>query len=641
MSWLYSLVFAGLLFSSNGEQPVNRARQVTVPPVATEAVVADEIEKFEQSYPLSKNGNVSVSNVNGSITIEAWDKDEVKLEATKTADSKESLADVEIQVNATADSFSVEADYKSWKWNDKRNESRSRRLEVDFKLWVPRAAVLNEIETVNGSATVANFTNVTKISAVNGNVTAVNLRGAAHLSTVNGTVTADFDRVDGASRIDLSTVNGTVSLIVPSDVNATIKADSLNGNITNDFGLPVRKGQYVGRDLYGKVGSGEAQIKLNSVNGKLSIGRKNDGRNPNPATNLLQNKKAADESDDDSDNDLSAVEAAKINREANREVARAMRDSRKATAESMKEAQKAIEAIGPQMEKMKIDELNNLNKMKIDVDGLKIETQLKENLSERQVALDRMRTAVWFPGVPSVEKKRNTIPVKGVPKVNIDAKGCEVGVRGWDRNEVQYVVTEVAGRRGQPATVTEDVKESTVTLKVINNRADNPTPMPAFQSNPESVRIEVYVPRKSNLNIITDGEIRVDGISGDIRLKGENESINVRDVDGHLNLSANEARVRVIGFKGDFDSQTACGDVFLEGEFKTLSAKATDGTVTLTMPENSNASFVSNTEVQGEGVEVIQEDDHTWRLGKGGSRYNFNFDEGKLVVRGAAEVTTN
>src|SRR6187551_46936 len=219
MSWLYSLVFAGLLFSSNGEQAVNRAHEVAVAPVA-EAVVRDEIEKFEKSYPLSKNGNVSVSSVNGSIMLEAWDKDEVRLEATKTADSKESLADLEIEVTATADSFRVEAEYKSSRWNDKGNDGR----RVDFKLWVPRGAVLNEIETVNGSAIVSNFTNVTKISAVNGNVTAVNLRGAAQLSTVNGSVNADFDRVDGASRIELNTVNGTVSVTLPSDLNATIRA---------------------------------------------------------------------------------------------------------------------------------------------------------------------------------------------------------------------------------------------------------------------------------------------------------------------------------------------------------------------------------------------------------------------------------
>jgi DUF4097 and DUF4098 domain-containing protein YvlB len=317
-----------------------------------------------------------------------------------------------------------------------------------------------------------------------------------------------------------------------------------------------------------------------------------------------------------------------------------MRDSRKVTAESMKEAQKAIESVGPQLEKIKIDELKKLEKMKIDVDAHKIETEVKEGMMQQRAEMDRLRQSIWFSGTPTVEKKRNTIAVKGTSKVIIEAKGCAVSVRGWDKSEVQYVVTEVAGRRGQPATVTEDIKDSTVTLKVIKN-SDSAFPTPAFQLNPERVRVDVYVPRKSNLRIVTDGEIRLDGVSGDIELKGEDESINVRDVDGHLNLSANEARVRVIGFKGDFDSQTACGDVFLEGDFKKLSAKATDGTVTLTLPENSNASFVSNTDVEGDGVEVVREGEHTWRLGKGGSRFNFDFNEGKLVVRSAESVSSN
>ncbi|MEP7148241.1 MAG: DUF4097 family beta strand repeat-containing protein [Acidobacteriota bacterium] len=637
MSWLYSLIFAGLLFSSNGDQALNQSQHNRAPVLAARVIVSDEIEKFEQTYPLSKNGNVSVSNVNGSILVEAWDSNEVKLEATKIADSKETLADVEIRVESTPDSFSVEADYKSWKWNEKRNDNRNRSLDVEFRLFVPRAAVLNEIETVNGSVTVSNFTNVTKVSAVNGNVVATNLRGAANLSTVNGTVTADFDRVDSSSKINLSTVNGSVSLTVPSDISATIKADSLNGNITNDFGLPVRKGQYVGRDLYGRVGTGEAQIKLNSVNGKLSIGRKNDGRSPNPATNLLPNKKADENWDNNSYDESSGANAARVDRE----VSRAMRESRKARAESMKAAQKVVEAVGSQVEKIKIDELKKLEKMKIDVDGEKIRAEIQESMKESRAEMDLMRPAVWSSGPPTVGKKRNTFPVKGEPRVNIEAKGCSVSVRGWDRSEVQYVVTEVAGRSGQPATVTEESKDSVVTLKVIGNAAARTFMTPAFQLDPERVRIEVYVPRKSNLKIITDGELRLDGVSGEIELKGENKSINVRDVSGQLKLSANEARVRVIGFKGDFDSQTVCGDVFLEGDFKKLSAKATDGTVTLTLPENTNASFVSNTEVEAEGVSVVREGEHIWRLGKGGSQFTFDFNGGKLVVRSSATVNSN
>ena len=634
MSWLYSIVFAGLLFSSNGEQARNTLQNGSAPVLAVETAVGDETEKFEQTYPLSRNGNVSVSNVNGSITIEAWDRDEVRLEATKIADSKETLADVDIKINSTADSFSVETDYKAWKWNEKKNENRNRRLEVEFRLSVPRTAVLNEIETVNGSVTVSNFTNVTKISAVNGNVTASNLRGTADLSTVNGQVTADFDRVEAGSKISLGTVNGKVNLVLPSDVSATIKADSLNGNITNDFGLPVRKGQYVGRDMYGRVGSGEGQIKLSSVNGGLSVTRKNDGRTPLPATNLLPNKKADDDWDDDNDKKSGAARSAQIDRE----VARAVRESQRATSESMKDAEKALEEIGPALEKMKTDELKKLEKMKIDIDEKKIQASIREGMREQQKALQDLNRSVWFQGNSTVEKKRNSFPMSGTPKVNIEAKGCAVTVRGWDKTNVQYVVTEVAGRRSQPSVVTESHTSSSVTLKVVNSTEA----FPSFgnQLDPERVRIEIFVPRKANLKIVTDGEIRLDGVSGDIELKGADESINVRDVDGTLSLTAGEALVRVIGFKGDLTSQTACGDVFLEGDFRKLSAKATDGTVTLTLPSDANATFTSNTDVESQGVEVVRENERTWRLGKGGSKYSFDFNEGKLVVRSSASVNT-
>ncbi len=633
MSWLYSIVFAGLLFGSDAEHARIQMHDALDSVVTNEIVVGDEIEKFEQTYPLSKNGNVSVSNVNGSITVEAWDRDEVRLEATKIADSKETLADVDIKVEATADSFSVEADYKGWR-NDKRNEGKHRKLEVEFRLSVPRTAVLNEIETVNGSVTVSNFTNVTKISAVNGNVTATNLRGAANLSTVNGQVVAEFDRFQGDCRIDLSTVNGQVNLVLPSDVHATIKADSLNGNITNDFGLPVRKGQYVGRDLYGRVGTGEGQIKLSSVNGNLSIGRKSDGRSPNPATNLLPNKKADDDMDVETEKSL-AMKSAKIDRE----VARAVRESQRTTAESMKEAQKAIESIGPEMKQLKLDELKNLEKMKIHLDDDKIQAEIKKGMLDQQAAMAKLSDAMWFQDAPIVEKKRNTFAVKGTPKVTIEAIGCSVDVRGWDKSEVRYVVTEIASRRGGPTEILEDHDSSFLSLKVINTNSDSS--VPGLQFNPERVRVEVFVPRKSNLKIVTDGELRLDGVSGDIELKGGDESINIRDVDGKMSLAASEAQVRVIGFKGDLNSQTECGDVFLEGEFNKLSARATDGTVTLTLPEDANATVFSNTELESQGLNVVRENERTWRVGKGGSKYNFDFNEGKLIIRSAGAVSSN
>jgi len=250
MTWLYTLVFSGVLFSSQPSLRPVSATQFLESPAPVVATLQDETEKFDKTYPFSANGRLSLSNVNGSVVVEAWDRNEVRVEYTKVASSRDRLADVEVRIEAQSDRINIETDYDNWKTRDGQNW-RSGKLNVEFHLMVPRTAFLNEVETVNGSVTVSNFTNFTKISAVNGAVKANNLRGAANLSTVNGEVSADFDRLETGSKIVLSTVNGKVFLMIPSDSNATLTADSVNGNIMNDFGLRVRKGKYVGRDMYG------------------------------------------------------------------------------------------------------------------------------------------------------------------------------------------------------------------------------------------------------------------------------------------------------------------------------------------------------------------------------------------------------
>ncbi len=103
MSWLYTIVFAGLMLSSNNSQSVFTADNNHTKSIVSTAALADETERFEQTYPLNANGRVSVSNVNGSIIVETWDRNEVKFEYVKTADSKETLAAVTVRIDARQD----------------------------------------------------------------------------------------------------------------------------------------------------------------------------------------------------------------------------------------------------------------------------------------------------------------------------------------------------------------------------------------------------------------------------------------------------------------------------------------------------------------------------------------------------------
>jgi hypothetical protein len=508
-------------------------------------------------------------------------------------------------------------------------------LEVQFHLTVPRGAVLDEVETVNGSVTVSNFTNYTKISAVNGDVNAANLRGNASLSTVNGGVIADFDRLESGSKISLNTVNGHVSLVIPSDSNAVLKADSVNGNISNDFGLPVRKGQYVGRDLYGRIGSGDVTIKLSSVNGPLAINRKKDGRSPSPATNLLPQKNKDDsdwDNDDDNDTESSLIDTQKLNKE----VAKAVRESQKVGKIEMKEAQKELIKIKPQIDKINADELR---KAAETIGSADIQAQIADGIAAQQAAVARLRDANFITSLPRIEKRSASFDVKGVPKVTIDADGCSVSVRGWDKPTVKYAVTQFSDRRNkQPIQLNESHSDSAVNLKIVNS--DEDAQNGNFLNDMTGIRVEIFVPRKSNLMIKSNGEIRLVGVSGQIELTGGDEPINVRDVDGELRLTNEDGLVRLVGFRGALDANTADGDIFLEGDFERLSANAGDATIVLTLPETANASILSNTEIEANGLTANAKGENAWQIGKGGPKYNFTFSEGKLVLRNLSQLST-
>ena len=633
MSWLYSLVFAGLMFSSqNGPSPANVDKSALTTPAA--AVKQDETERFEQSYPLNANGRVSVSNINGSIVVDAWDRNEVKLEAVKIADSKETLSEVELKIESTPAAFSVETDYDKWK---DRNDwgHNNRRLEVQFHLTVPRGAVLDEIETVNGSVTVANFSNYTKISAVNGNVKAANLRGTANLSTVNGEVAADFDQLETGSKISLSTVNGRVNLLIPSDSSVTLKADSVNGNIANDFGLPVHKGEYVGRDMYGKLGNGDVQIKLNSVNGQLSVGRKNDGKSPLPSTNLLPQKNKDDDDWDDSsiDNDT-FINKAKINREVTRAVRKAQMDRMRNQKEVLK-AQKELSKVKPEIARINAEALKQATNA---INAAEVQDAMKAGIDAERDTLFRLRDLNILAPVPGIEKKSDTIPVKGIPNVSVDAADCAVSVRGWDRQEVRYVVTQLSNRRvADKLQFNENHTDSSVNLTVANAGDDSKG---NFFNDLNRIRIEIFVPKKSNLKIKSNGMIRLEGVTGNVDLTGGDESMNIRDVDGKMTLTNTDGMVRLIGFRGQLDAKTGDGDLYLEGDFDKLTTQAVDGTVVLTVPESANATLLSNTDVESEGVSLAHDKEGVWQLGKGGTKYNFNFDGGNLVVKSLSLIET-
>jgi DUF4097 and DUF4098 domain-containing protein YvlB len=232
-------------------------------------------EEFHQSYPLSATGRVSIENINGGVRIAVWDQNEVKVDAVKKAYERERLDEAKIEVVNTADSVRIKTRYpeRDQSFSDSERRRYNNPATIEYTLTIPRKARLDAAELVNGSLEIEGAEGDVQAACVNGNVKASGLMGEVKLSTVNGSVEATVARLDDAKTVSLNSVNGTIVLIIPANSSAHVRANTIHGAITNDFGLQVNDGQYVGHDLSGQIGSGGPRVRLSNVNGAITIKR--------------------------------------------------------------------------------------------------------------------------------------------------------------------------------------------------------------------------------------------------------------------------------------------------------------------------------------------------------------------------------
>ncbi|MGA7908228.1 MAG: DUF4097 family beta strand repeat-containing protein [Candidatus Sulfotelmatobacter sp.] len=253
-------------------------------------------EEFHQTYSLTPDGRIDLDNINGAVHISTWDQNQVKVDAVKYAGTKERLDEAKIEIDSGKDYLSIRTRYpdqdQTFNWGSRNNPAG-----VEYTLTVPRGARLDEIKLINGSLDITGMSGEVRASCINGRLEAHNLSGRAELSTINGHLDARFDQLAGPS-LDLSSVNGSVELTIPSDSKAEIEASTVSGGIDNDFGLRVNHHQFVGHDLRGELANGGTHIKLENVNGRIEIRHAQDGRALSPVKDFSRHDRDDDDDDD-------------------------------------------------------------------------------------------------------------------------------------------------------------------------------------------------------------------------------------------------------------------------------------------------------------------------------------------------------
>lgn len=227
-------------------------------------------EPFTKTAPFHGDGVLALENVNGSVDIRSWDRNEIKIDGEKSARTEEELNQIELtmEVSDAHAHLKVHLPKRTGSWFG----GSTIRAAVRFTIMLPAGASIDRVEVVNSSVKIEGIKGDVEIHTVNGSIQAHGLAGDARLKTVNGSISAAFASVSPHQNLDFETVNGSITARVPADTGASVRAKTVNGHISTDFPLTI-SGRFVGRHLDGTIGNGGAAIQAQTVNGGIKLER--------------------------------------------------------------------------------------------------------------------------------------------------------------------------------------------------------------------------------------------------------------------------------------------------------------------------------------------------------------------------------
>jgi hypothetical protein len=217
---------------------------------------------FERTYPLQPGGSFELQNVNGTVEVQGWDRNEVEIRATKSSRTSHSDLDrVHIDVNAKPDAVSVITQYP---------QDEGVEVAVDYTIRLPHTARVEHISTVNGTLRISGVDTLRDLRTVNGNIEIYEGGGTVHAKTTNGNVRLELARFQNSNEASAESTNGSVILAVLPDAQARIEARSLNGDFRTELPLALES-SLTPREIRGTLGKGGGSIRLRTVNGSIRV----------------------------------------------------------------------------------------------------------------------------------------------------------------------------------------------------------------------------------------------------------------------------------------------------------------------------------------------------------------------------------
>jgi hypothetical protein len=218
-------------------------------------------QQLSKRYPASKNVRIELRNISGTIVVESWNKDEIRLSATIES-KKAQVVPRQIDQSFVVDVMSD-------------NRGKGDVGDINFKLQVPVNSSV-DLETVRGNISVANIRSglVRAHVSSEGDIELTNIT-ASHVIAQNvmGNIFFDGEFSSGGT-YEFKSNKGDITIRIPGNSAFRLVAASSARKIAlGDFWNNGFKTQD-GRRYTGDVGDGRSSVSVTNFNGQITFLRR-------------------------------------------------------------------------------------------------------------------------------------------------------------------------------------------------------------------------------------------------------------------------------------------------------------------------------------------------------------------------------
>jgi len=234
-------------------------------------------DSFEWSGQIATGGTVEIKNTNGSIRATPASGRMVIVKASKKgkSDDPSSVTIDVVQHQGGVTICAVYPDIPGQPANEclpgylqGQLSSRNNDVEVTFDVQVP-AGIGFGGWTIGGDVDAQGLRSNVDARTIAGDID-ISTAGLASGTTLKGNVTASIGLADWDRDLLFSSVDGNVTVRIPTNTNARVSGIA-NGSISTEFPLTVtREGSF--RHLSGTLGSGGRLLTLATSDGNLILG---------------------------------------------------------------------------------------------------------------------------------------------------------------------------------------------------------------------------------------------------------------------------------------------------------------------------------------------------------------------------------